>query len=893
MPQYKVQAGDTLSQIASQHQVSVYAIQSRNPIVQNPNHIESGWLLEIPTTSTKAKAPLSPPLSTNDASTGDSVCSPCQLEYVDLLHVTGEGDTVYALTQSQAEEIEKEIQSLQKPMEKLRSAEGEDPNQLKAVKEDVWGELKNLNALPPVNVSTSVQESMADYEAQWQRAERRLAHQKNRKERIEAEITEVRRLGLLPLLRQPSNNPRDQLTINFFQALAKELEETLPDIKHTLAAHQRAAANSRKDVTTLKDSLKLLRAALEAEITSLVAQAEKWDASQLQQLAYETGEFKKTTQWPNYIPQPEIDTLVRRQIRLNEIEAEPEPSLWEKVADYIASSNPTPTLWSLIETENLEKYRKLQEEREDLLSMQEDHINRLVQTSPPPTVDVFAKPQTGSVQKWQLVEIKRSGSAGYRYVHRDLLNQLRTRWRPISMNDIKASMDTGEFKRAAGDALDGLKKNRSLKTKLAEWKSSKDNFFNQLNIEVFEAKTSTQDGRFAADAEAQMFRFASQAGLEAGYDRAASIAYIGGKADIAYSLLEGQASLKAQLPDAEGFHLRLSYEDRKGALVKLDCGRIRADAEYKIQGFAGACASLAANAKVSTAPGEVGLTGETGGEAFAGASVSNEASFGVKWKATYQHVISEKGGDQAGESQQAADADFKPLLEVKPEFAISAGIGAGFDFKVELVDDRLYLSLKGHVVLGPGGGGGVAAELNGSQIWELIKFLRWSLEQSDFRFLEWVDEAAFEYVTWLLKAHVVVASSIPDLAARGLEAIQLIWASSTANYPAILNSASNVLGNKSLDTLTPAAKAQLLTTFSQHVEGDVEPIAAAAMAIVKTIRSHREFIEVLKRMGEGDPSKGKFSDLKRHYGRLLYKFLYNSTQSKSAENWLASLYRGA
>ena len=80
--------------------------------------------------------------------------------------------------------------------------------------------------------------------------------------------------------------------------------------------------------------------------------------------------------------------------------------------------------------------------------------------------------------------------------------------------------------------------------------------------------------------------------------------------------------------------------------------------EYKIRGFAGACASLAAKAKVSSAPGEVGISGETNGEAFAGATLNNEATFGVKWKGAYQDVIDARNDDADSKpSDEQSDVD--------------------------------------------------------------------------------------------------------------------------------------------------------------------------------------------------------------------------------------------
>ena len=355
-----------------------------------------------------------------------------------------------------------------------------------------------------------------------------------------------------------------------------------------------------------------------------------------------------------------------------------------------------------------------------------------METSPPSAVDVLAKPNFDSMRARPLVELKLTGGAGFRYARQEVLNQLRRNWKPLKAADVRAVMSAAGFERAWAEAKEGLKKNWSLKLKFVEWKSKEDNFFNQLEIELFKEELSTEDGRFAASAEAQMFRFASQCSLEAKYDPQKSEAFIGTQMQGAYSLLQGEATFAARLPDETGAKVLLEYENHQGNSIKLHCGYFRADAEYRIQGFAGACLSLAANAKLSSAPGDVGISGETNGEAFAGATLSNEARFGVKWKAAYQEV------DGATDDVTGVDPEYKLLAEVKPEIAVSSGIGFGFDYKIELRESKLVAFFKGSLVLGPGGSGGIAAELNAEQIWELVKFVRWSLEQSDFRFLDWI-----------------------------------------------------------------------------------------------------------------------------------------------------------
>jgi hypothetical protein len=891
MPQYKVQSGDTLSGIAAQHQVSVNEIKSSNKIITDVNHIETGWTLDIPASKTSSRGTMPAAKAANDASTGES-CSACGLECAALLHLTDEPGTVYALTQRQLDEIELEIQELQAPLRQLKTKEEGPEADIPVAREAAWNKLKELGALPAPEKSSTAEEILNEYEAKWALAKKRLDHQKRRHIRIRFEIDRIDELIVKPVKEEhPLLSEQDRLSLTVFTTLHRELKETLRAVKTTVETHEKVAKSRQIDIGNMEKRLKLLRAALEAEISYRLAKSDD-DAlfSQREQLRIESERLKEATLWPSYIAEPDINTLTERQKKLNELDEKRTP-VWDAVSSIALKTSPLYWAYDIANDDDADEQITAQQEYERLTIEQEAMLERLVRTSTPQPMDVVAKPQFGSMRP--IVEVKHTGTGGYRYARRETLAKLRENWRPLQMADVKAAMSTGEFERAWGKAKQGLKTNASLKLKLEEWKTSEDNFFYQLEIELVKASASTEDGRFAADAEAQMFRFAAQAGLEASYDPVKQEAYIGGKAEAAYSLLQGQASLKAQLPDAQGTELLLSYEDPMGGRKNLHCGFVRADAEYKIQGFVGACASLAANAKVSSAPGNVGISGETNGEAFAGASVSNEASFAVKWKAAYQIVM----GDEytADWAPEKTGGEFKSLLEVKPEAAVSAGIGVGFDFKVSLSEGKLVLYVKGNLVLGVGGGGGVAAELNRSQVWELIKFIRWSLEQSDFRFLEWVEKEAFEHITFLLKAFAVSGSDFEEFLQNPLDMIFSLWDDLTKASTRVKDTADKVISNPEIATLTPSAKAALLHLLvedSAPLFGDdpyQEVGAEASVRILKTITSHREFIEVLKCMGN-EGRKGDFNDLRQNYAVLILQRVFKSQQASRAEEWLRELY---
>ncbi len=885
MPQHEVQSGETLSAIASKYQVSLDAIKSENPIIKDVNHIEAGWNLTVPENSAD-RGVLPAAQSANDDTKDDLECSQCSIECEALVHVTGEEDTVYALSRTQLQDLYREIETLNKPLAELKRAEAGPVEDIPAAREKAWGSLRKLGALPETEQSSTAKELLNDYEARWKRERQRLEHQRRREKRIEYEINQIRSQILLPASQANLTERKDLLSVRVFTTLCAELEATLPGVKAKVEAHELVTEASKQDLDEMDERLRFLRAALEAELQYRMVQSDQdADSHQVQRLKHETQELKKYTRWPDFIAESDLQSLVDKKKRLNELDDELIPYM-DYVNEYAARVSWVVRLWNVIHHEEVEKHRNEQQERRDLIVDIEKTLRRLVETSPPSAVDVLAKPNLGSMKSRPLVELKHTGGAGYRYARKEVLDQLRGNWKPLKASDVRAVMSASDFERAWDEAKNGLKNDRSLKVKFAEWKSKEDNFFNQLEIELFKKEASTEDGRFAASAEAQMFRFASQCSLEANYDPQKGEAFIGTQMQGAYSLLQGEATFAARLPDETGAKVLLEYENHQGNSIQLHCGYFRADAEYRIQGFAGACLSLAANAKLSSAPGDVGVSGETNGQAFAGATVSNEARFGVKWKAAYKEV------DGPTDDVTGADPEYELLAEVKPEIAVSSGIGFGFDYKIELRESKLVAFFKGSLVLGPGGSGGIAAELNAEQIWELVKFVRWSLEQSDFRFLDWIDEGAFRQITVFIKTFAITKSDFNQIVSQGAERIEMFWAELTKDNSRIRDVAAVIIENDNLNKLTPPSKAELLEVLTKDSSGFLsfkdpykELINEATMKILETISSHRELVEVFKRIGNGG-RKGSFHDFKTNYSKIVVQRLFGSAQSLKTEQWL-------
>ncbi|HBC33623.1 MAG TPA: hypothetical protein DC045_04720, partial [Marinobacter adhaerens] len=515
-------------------------------------------------------------------------------------------------SRTQLKDLIGEIETLNEPLIELKEAEAGPVEDIPAAREKAWDSLRKLGALPETEQSSTAKELLNDYEARWKRERQRLEHQRRREKRIEYEINQIRNQILFPASQSNLTDRKDQLSVKVFTTLCAELEATLPAVKTKVETYELITEASKQD---LDERLRFLRAALEAELQYRMAQSDKeLDSRQIRQFRHEAQELKKYTRWPDFIAEADIQSLVDKKKRLNELDDELIPYM-DYVSEYAAKVSWVVRLWNVIHHDEVEKYRQEQQERRDLIVDIEKTLRRLVETSPPSALDVLAKPNFDSMRARPLVELKLTGGAGFRYARQEVLNQLRRNWKPLKASDVRAVMSAADFERAWDEAKNGLKSDRSLKVKFAEWKSEEDNFFNQLEIELFKKEASTEDGRFAASAEAQMFRFAAQCSLEANYEPEKGQAYIGTQMQGAYSLLQGEATFAARLPDETGAKVLLEYEDHQGNSIELHCGYFRADAEYRIQGFAGACLSLAANAKLSSEPGNVGISGETNGQA--------------------------------------------------------------------------------------------------------------------------------------------------------------------------------------------------------------------------------------------------------------------------------------
>jgi len=825
---HTVQPGETISQLARQYGVTAVDLQSYNPFIGDPNQPpKAGWRLEIPERRFANQDAMPEPKAQNSTDTGQSKARQCDQEYTEVIHVTGETEQAYLLTPAlsrRVSEATSRLANIMAELHQLQKQPNTDDNRKRYL--ELWQQLKCEGALPRLAPVVTVDEVAAAYD---QRKKARLAaleKQRNRKQRFEQELDPIRqKYSILTNRRYGRGGSRktrfDELYERMLRRIIDDMERELADIDALLNDDTEAYEQAVKESLGFEKKHKLLRAAVEAEVEYRAAKAGgDTEPEILETLETEARQLQEQTRW--------------------------EQLGWENRVQALADKRREALDLAQIDhhrSQNAHTYERRQR-RNQLNEQIEAELNQMIGEAADSNFE--ASTSFATATSFQLIEIKRTSEPGFRYLTKDVFDGIRTQARTISRDDLKQALTKDAFVDAGKQGAQSVRKSVELQAILGEWRTSEDNFFNHLNRELFSEQVSSEGGVFDASAEAQMMRFAATGHAATGYNPATGEAFARLKGEVSYSLLEGKAEVSTRLPSEQGYPLKLSYLNATGDEVALHCGHIRSDATFKFLGFAGACASLATDAIAQTRPGEAGLRGEVNGEAFAGARLKNEMALSVLWKPAFEE-IGMKG--RRGEGQE-----FKSLLDVIPELAVQFGVGAAGSFGVFVLDGSLHLKLRGELAMGPGIGGGVAARLNAHQILGIIDFLRLSLEASDFRFMAWLSEQAFELLSMYQRAVAWSSASIESLINQTEEDIRKLInrVERSENIRNEVVSSARALDSIAARNLTPHAKSALLKKFAAASQCDAisesekRILTGAGLQILKSIRHHRELLEIMR-----------------------------------------------
>jgi len=454
-----------------------------------------------------------------------------------------------------------------------------------------------------------------------------------------------------------------------------------------------------------------------------------------------------------------------------------------------------------------------------------------------------------------------------------------------------------EFKKVS---LDLAKYSKQTGTKVWDFSAFSAGFVEQIKL----------SDSLTVDIQSQWLRCVGGAGLSSSVSWKPESGEVSAKANVNAQgklvLFEGKAKTTYVIPCDKGW--MLNFED-------IDLGAFRFVIGMELYGFAGAKVAagigleisyskdgqqqLAANGRRNRNPSLANNMGENRPRFVpmdrdetiipgSGASAEGqiEAFAGV-----------EAGIKPSGEFQWLSpeEKEFKPLAMLAVDFAVSAGLGAGVNFKLFYWAQRKQLRFRAKAALcvGLGAKGALDFVIDFKKVIEVLKWVHYQLTRAQFTVLGFIAEDAFSSLGQL----AVVALGSDSMTANILNNIAGEFRDFNAKYALAKNSVD--LANKIkrqpdwLKLATPDAKGMLIYQMTRHnkvthwADKPSSPISPylpthkqAVIAIFETIATEGEWLNVLQRMSvDGTKSEASIKYLEKQ----LLVFLHDGVWSQFSD----------
>ena len=510
----------------------------------------------------------------------------CETEWTDLIYVTGDNTQVYCLTKDQIKALEHEENIVSAPIKNLLDAYSQSNETIIDVKKQTWETLKEEKLIPSLEPSTGVT-PLERYQAQADLAKHRYERQLNRHKRVSNDVHIVEK-ELQHGLLAPETRGFYMRYLATLQQTRHDLGANLDNLKETLKQKQKVLSREEGRISKLRE-------AVESEVAYQVAlQKIPSDSDdEIKQLKEQAKTLNDETGMVNYVSPNELNHLTDIEIKTLNIESEIDRNasrmLSLRVPKFFHGIAKLDRLYQK-GSDELARYEssqnKLHTHKNSLQQKKNAFYNTMAERVP-----VEAAVQMPNMRySHQLIEIKRTGSQGFSYIRRDSLSQFKKNWQKISIADVKRSLKLTRagIEGAAKQAAEGLKENVSGKLVFSSWQSTEDNFFNQLNKELFkvslDGESVPEDKQLTASAEAQLMRFSAGAQFAGEYDPKKGKIHLGGETSAEFSLLKASAESTLLLPSEAGHALKLSYQGDSGELKQLHCGVFRTSLVITVQG---------------------------------------------------------------------------------------------------------------------------------------------------------------------------------------------------------------------------------------------------------------------------------------------------------------------
>ncbi|PTV48536.1 ATPase [Acinetobacter oleivorans] len=454
-----------------------------------------------------------------------------------------------------------------------------------------------------------------------------------------------------------------------------------------------------------------------------------------------------------------------------------------------------------------------------------------------------------------------------------------------------------EFKKVS---LDLAKYSKQTGTKVWDFSAFSAGFVEQIKL----------SDSLTVDIQSQWLRCVGGAGFSSSASWKPESGEVNAKANVNAQgklvLFEGKAKTTYVIPCDKGW--MLNFDD-------IDLGAFRFIVGMELYGFAGAKVAagigleisyskdgqqqLAANGRRNRNPSLANNMGESrprfvpmdrDESIIPGSGASSEGQIEA-------FAGAEAGIKPSGEFQWLSPEakDFKALASLALDFAASAGLGAGVNFKLFYwaQENQFRFRAKAALCVGLGAKGALDFVIDFSQVLEVLKWVHYQLIRAQFTILGFIAEDAFRNLSQL----AVIALGNDSITAKTLNDIAEEFDNFNGKYSDAKNSVD--LANKIkrqpewLKQATPEAKGMLIYQMTRH--NKVTHLAdyptsltspylpshkQAVIAIFETITTENEWLNVLQRMSfDGSKSTNSIKKLEKQ----LLVFLHDGVWSQVSD----------
>lgn len=385
-------------------------------------------------------------------------------------------------------------------------------------------------------------------------------------------------------------------------------------------------------------------------------------------------------------------------------------------------------------------------------------------------------------------------------------------------------------------------------------------WFDELNTSIDESVT-VELGRAAIDLslDAQVLRYYSGASVAAEFDlKKKKIGFKGELKVMQIALAEGKLSAAGYFPHKSGWQPRITVVGTTGGSSSISLGGFRCKVELALKGFAGASVVGGLDAQINMAQGKALIQAAKPGESEAPGRAANgqvaSASARVFAGVEVGAELKGKGEWDNPDKRTAAGPSWQEFLSVGGEAAAAGGIGAEAEFTVSYENGRFMLRARAGLVFGGGLKGSLSFTVDARVVGEFVAFVYHRLRDANYRYLSWIDSAAFQAVSRLVARAVADGIDLAEAAGRymGERGVELFDALEGRRESQRF--ARNVLHADARRYTTPEAKGMVLDRLMQAKEFYFyaeEPEENAALALLRWVQTRREFQEVCEHLSPG------------------------------------------